>query len=145
MTRAGGHFPIFYSVAQHSTHCCQEAIARNYPKSVCLACLLHDASEAYLADITSPVKQYLTSYLDAERVLQNMIYEKFLGRELTEQMAKQVKSVDGALFYYEFLHFMGEKMQETPPCLASHPVFETKSFSSGEREFLEQFYHLLPS
>ncbi len=143
MTRAGGHFPVFYSVAQHSIHCCQEAIARNYPKCVCLACLLHDASEAYLADITSPVKQYLTSYLDAEKTLQNMIFRKFLGCELTEQMAEQVKSVDSSLFYYEFLYYMDEVMQDSPPFLASHPVFEAKPFCAVEKEFLEYYLQMV--
>lgn len=47
MTRANGHFPEFYSVAQHSIQCCREAIARNYVPQVVMACLLHDASEAY--------------------------------------------------------------------------------------------------
>ena len=143
MTRAGGHFPVFYSVAQHSIHCGQEAIARNYPKCVCLACLLHDASEAYLADITSPVKQYLTSYLDAEKTLQNMIFRKFLGCELTEQMAEQVKSVDSSLFYYEFLYYMDEVMQDSPPFLASPPVFEAKPFCAVEKEFLEYYLQMV--
>ena len=35
-----------------------------------LACLLHDASEAYLADITRPVKEHLASYLELEARLQ---------------------------------------------------------------------------
>ena len=30
MTRANGHFPEFYSVAQHCIHCCEEAQARGY-------------------------------------------------------------------------------------------------------------------
>ena len=29
MTRANGHFPEFYSVAQHCIHCCEEAGARS--------------------------------------------------------------------------------------------------------------------
>ena len=79
MTRANGHFPEFFSVGQHSIQCCREAIARNYVPEVVMACLLHDASEAYLADITRPVKKNMTMYIQIEEQLQNMIYEKFLG------------------------------------------------------------------
>ena len=43
-----------------------------------LACLLHDASEAYLSDITRPVKGCLPEYRRIEQVLQEMIYEKYL-------------------------------------------------------------------
>lgn len=56
MTRANGHFPEFYSVAQHSIACGREAIARGYSGRLVLACLIHDGSEAYLSDITRPVK-----------------------------------------------------------------------------------------
>lgn len=79
MTRANGHFPEFYSVAQHCIACCKEAIARGYSNRVALALLLHDASEAYLADITRHVKQYLEAYLQAEAKLQNTVYSMFLG------------------------------------------------------------------
>ena len=63
MTRANGHFPEFYSVAQHCIACCKEAIARGYSNKVALALLLHDASEAYLSDITRPLKKHLEVYL----------------------------------------------------------------------------------
>ena len=85
MTRANGHFPEFYSVAQHCIHCCEEAGARSYSARVQAACLLHDGSEAYLADITRPVKKHLPGYLSIEEVLQSAIYEKFLGEPLTEE------------------------------------------------------------
>lgn len=64
MCRANGHFNSFYSVTQHSINCSLEARAKGYPKDVQLACLLHDASEAYMSDITRPVKKLVTQYLD---------------------------------------------------------------------------------
>lgn len=78
MTRANGHFRSF-SVGQHCIQCCHEATARNYLPQTALACLLHDGSEAYLADITRPVKKNMTMYLQIEEQLQHMIYTKFLG------------------------------------------------------------------
>lgn len=55
--RANGHFDYFYSVAQHSINCALEAKARNLSRKVQLACLLHDGSEAYIADIIRPIKE----------------------------------------------------------------------------------------
>lgn len=57
MTRANGHFKQFYSVAQHSINCYKEAKSRGCSERVQLGCLLHDASESYLSDLTRPVKQ----------------------------------------------------------------------------------------
>ena len=82
MTRANGHFPEFYSVGQHSIACAREAIARNYSSRVVLACLLHDGSEAYLSDITRPVKGELSEYRRIEKNMQNAIYVRFWDRYL---------------------------------------------------------------
>ena len=79
MVRANGHFPQFFSVGQHCIQCAREALARNYVPTVALACLLHDGSEAYLADVTRPVKKNMTMYLQIESQLQTMIYEQLLG------------------------------------------------------------------
>ena len=76
--RGNGHVKYFYSVAQHSIACCREAQARGYSDRVQLACLLHDASEAYMSDVTRPVKALLTEYLKVEENLQNMIWNKYL-------------------------------------------------------------------
>ena len=57
--RANGHFIRFYSVGQHCINCANEAKARGLPELIQFACLFHDASEAYISDITSPVKKHL--------------------------------------------------------------------------------------
>ena len=67
--RGNGHIRFFYSVAQHSIACAEEAVARGYSPEVILGCLLHDASEAYLSDVTRPVKKELPQYLMAEETL----------------------------------------------------------------------------
>ena len=68
LTRANGHFAQFYSVGQHCIQCAKEASARGYNDRLALACLLHDASEAYLSDITRPVKKNLPGYRDVEKL-----------------------------------------------------------------------------
>ena len=142
MTRANGHFPEFYSVAQHSIHCAEEAIAREYSNRVILACLLHDASESYLADITRPVKRNLKRYLEVEEVLQNVIFHKYLVRPLTREENDMVSSVDDALLYYEFYHYMEVELFETAPTIHSQPEFGTQGFREVEERFLELFLEL---
>lgn len=137
MTRANGHFPEFYSVAQHCIHCYEEAAARGYSNRLRLACLLHDASEAYIADITRPVKRNLPKYLVIEKCLQDAIYEKYLGSVPTEEERKKIADVDDTLLYYEFEHYMGERLQDEEPFLASDPVFETIPFAEAENRFLK--------
>ena len=73
LCRANGHFRSFYSVGRHSINCMQEAKARGHSRKIQLACLLHDASEAYLCDLTRPVKAELPRYREIEIPLQNMI------------------------------------------------------------------------
>ena len=136
LSRANGHFPEFYSVAQHSIQCCREAEARGYSRKLVLACLLHDGSEAYLSDITRPVKRNLPGYRQAERRLQAVIYETFLGEDLTEDEAEFVKRVDDDCLYYEFEHYMGERLQNAAPEMRSDARFLAKGFAEVEKEFL---------
>ncbi len=55
--RGSGHVKTFFSVGQHCIHCALEAEARGYSRRIVLACLLHDASEAYISDVPSPFKK----------------------------------------------------------------------------------------
>lgn len=142
MTRANGHFKEFYSVCQHSIGCCLEAKERGYSDRVSLACLLHDGSEAYLADITRPVKKNLDGYLQIEEVLQNVIYKRFLGSLPTEEELLQIKSVDDSMLCHEFLHYMGENLFDTMLHLEREPEFVMQPFSDMENKFLELFHEL---
>ena len=143
MTRANGHFPEFYSVAQHSIFCCEEAIARKYSNRVALACLLHDASEAYMADIIRPVKKHLSEYLEIEENLQNFIYRNFLGSDLSDDEQKLVRFIDNALLYNEFVHYMNEEVQVDKVELISLPDFKFTDFKEVENKYKELFYNLI--
>lgn len=144
MTRANGHFPEFYSVGQHCLHCAQEAEAEGLSPRLVLACLLHDASEAYLADITRPVKKNLPAYREIEAGLLSAIYTHYLGADLTGEEAETVKRIDDTLLYYEFYHYMGEKLQDGAPKIATSPVFETRPFGEVEEEYREFFRSWYP-
>ncbi len=140
MSRANGHFPAFHSVAQHCIECCEEALARGLSQRIALACLLHDASEAYLADITRPVKQHLPQYRAIEHNLLNAIYQKYL-KGITEEEEGIVKEIDDTLLYYEFFHFMGEELSEKPT-ITKLPDFAELPFRTVEKRYLELFTEL---
>lgn len=55
--RGNGHIKYFYSVAQHSLNCAKKAKSRGYSQHVVLSCLFHDASEAYMSDLITPIKK----------------------------------------------------------------------------------------
>ncbi len=142
LCRANGHFKHFYSVGLHSINCAYEAIARGYSDRVVLGCLLHDGSEAYLADITRPVKKHLQKYLDIEEVLQGEIFEKWIP-SLTSEEKKLIFEIDDAILYYEFTTLFGERIFDYVPQLESTPRFEFIDFSKVEGEFLELFSALI--
>lgn len=143
LCRANGHFPHFHSVAQHSIECAKEAMARSYTARVSLGCLLHDASEAYLSDITRPVKKELPRYLVIESELQNAVICKFLGSPLTKEEDEIVREMDDTLLYYEFLTCMNERLSmEQEPLLYTSPTFAFEDFAAVEMEFLSLFSRL---
>lgn len=142
LCRANGHCRYFYSVAQHSVNCAREAAARGYSRRVQLACLLHDASEAYLSDITRPVKRNMPAYLDFEMVLQNAIFAAFGLNNLTDGEQARIISVDDALLWYEFLALMPEPISSEAPKLESNPELGRLEIESVEQEFLNLFSEL---
>jgi hypothetical protein len=107
MCRANGHVPHFYSVGQHSILCAKEAKERGYSKRIQLACLLHDGSEAYLSDVTRPVKRHLSEYLTIEDRLQGAVYKAFGLNGLSDAEAEAIKEVDDALLCHELQSLMG--------------------------------------
>lgn len=136
MARANGHFKSFYSVAQHSINCCLEAKERGMSWKVQLGCLLHDASEAYLADITRPVKKYLTDYLTFEDKLQKAIFNFFGIGDISDDELSQIKEIDDTMLFYEFRELMGEDLYTEIPYIAKKRDFSLRSFEEVENEFI---------
>jgi len=143
MCRANGHIRHFYSVAQHSLNCSFEAKERGLPGDIQLACLLHDASEAYLSDITRPIKRSLTQYIEYEEVLQNRIFRKFHLSHLREEDLSLVKEIDDGMLYYELLDLMGEEIFEEQPEIFSSPDFEQRDFLIIKDAFLAEYDRLM--
>lgn len=135
--RANGHFKRFYSVAQHSLACAKEAQARGFSDAIVLGCLLHDASEAYLSDVTRPVKALLPRYLETEEKLQNVIWEHFIRRPLTPEEKKKVFDIDDAMLSMEFRALMPEDLGDKYAELVSEPDLSPKEPEYVRDEFIE--------
>jgi len=73
--RFNGHTKHFYSVAQHSINCANLAAMLNGSAELQLACLMHDASEAYICDIPAPFKPNLVGYRTIETNIQQVIVD----------------------------------------------------------------------
>lgn len=91
--RFNGHTRGHYSVAQHSV-----AVSYLVPSHLQLDGLLHDAAEAYLGDIISPLKRRLSEYRAIEEIWEKHIATLF---GLQYPTAPEVRAADIALLLAE--------------------------------------------
>jgi 5'-deoxynucleotidase YfbR-like HD superfamily hydrolase len=75
--RFGGQVESFYSVAEHCVHCAEQARDDGLPLDTQVACLLHDAAEAFTGDIVKPLKIMLGEFKEIESRVESVIWEKF--------------------------------------------------------------------
>lgn len=98
--RFTGHCKEFYSVAEHSWHVAR--MLDGCPIEIQLAGLMHDASEAYLTDISSPMKSHLPDYKIMEDKLLEALFAQF---GLEYPMHPAIKQADTAMLSTE-AHYM---------------------------------------
>ncbi len=142
MTRANGHFRSFYSVAQHCISCSIEGEKRGYAHRLNLALLLHDASEAYLSDLTRPVKISLHDYSEIERQLQSVLFRALGVGALSAEEEKLISVIDDDMLYYEFegLHINGGFDREYH--LKERYSLAFCDMKEVEETYLERYYDL---
>jgi len=76
LCRFTGHTNTFWSVASHSLGCAAIAYHLNLGDRIELLCLIHDAAEAYVNDIASPLKAILPQYKKVENKIGWAIFDK---------------------------------------------------------------------
>ena len=136
--RYAGHASHFYSVAQHSVLC-----SRIAPPELAIEALLHDAAEAYLKDIPSPLKALLPDYKLLEARFDRAIREHF---GLPELHSPAVKEADNILLVTEIRDlFEGRVVHKTPG--AAEPMngrIWPLSPETAKDQFLDRFRRLQP-
>lgn len=87
--RFAGHCKKFYSVAEHSL-----LVAGYLYPAVRVEALLHDAAEAYIIDIPSPLKALIPKYKVFEHRFESAISIAFHLNELTPDEKRVIKFAD---------------------------------------------------
>ena len=137
LCRGGGHMKYFYTVGLHSLNCAREAASRGWSDRLVLACLLHDASEAYLSDIIRPVKVHLSNYLEIEeRIMQTILAHFHLG-DLTPEEHALWHQIDDEMLSQELKSLMNGEHEMIPVSLTSEPDFRERPHEEVEEEFYQ--------
>jgi hypothetical protein len=106
--RYGGHAHRFYSVAEHCV-----LMSHAVPAEHALWALLHDAAEAYVGDMVSPLKQLMPAYRAVEIGVMRAIIERF---DLPDAMPDRVAEADLRILLDERAAVLGP----TPQPWAAH-------------------------
>ncbi len=69
----------------------------------------------------------------------SLIYEKFLGSNLTAEEQVQLKEIDKALLWYDLEHLLGEPHRTDAPELHITIDYSARPFASVEEEYLAIF------
>lgn len=130
-----GHFP--YSVGQHSL-----LVADELPKEYKLQGLLHDATEAYLGDVVSPLKGLLPEYRRIEGQVMKAICNRF---QITFPRPQIIKKADQAVMAAEMNQVVKWPDLAQRPELPPPPkgmVIKSMGWQEVKGIFLERFQEL---
>lgn len=128
--RYAGHINNFFSVAQHSV-----IVSLFVPEEYKLCGLMHDASEAYLTDVPTPIKDALPSYKKIEDNVMSIIANKY-NFQYPEPYI--VKSIDKKVFYWESYYLFPNK-KISRDMIDIEYEFVIWDQVTAERKFLEYF------
>jgi 5'-deoxynucleotidase YfbR-like HD superfamily hydrolase len=137
--RFGGHTRSFYSVAQHSV-----LVSYLVPENDQFAALMHDAAEAYVGDVPTPLKQLLPEYKVIEKRIEACLFERF---GLYDGMPVSVKKADLIMLATEQRDLMEAKSDDAEwVVIADIPLapfrIKPQSPEQARKSFLDRFHQL---
>lgn len=135
MCRGNGQVVHFYSVGQHCINCAKEAKARGWNARLQLGCLLHDAAEAYMSDLITPIKVHMPQYYEIEDRFLKAVYEKFGLADLSEEEWGRIMEVDRALLTYDLVELLKEPVPEEGYQVVRIPDIGFCPFEEVEEEY----------
>lgn len=108
LCRFGGATFEFYSVAEHSIHVARIVNTMLGRPDLAMAALMHDASEAYLGDVRTPMKHMpeMAPYRKLEAEVQEVIHQHFGISPLSEDDYNIIKQADLIMLATERRWFM---------------------------------------
>jgi hypothetical protein len=141
--RGGGHVKSFFSVAQHSLVCAEEARLRGHSLRVQMGALLHDGSEAYMSDLVRPVKEQIPQYRTIENRLIDTIWDKYIpGNPLTDEERRRIKEIDDDAMSWDMKILLGDEINRNYRNLKRLPDHSFVPMEQVEAAFLKKFYEL---
>ena len=91
----------YYSVAEHSLHCCRLAKRWGYSFDFQFAALMHDAAEAYTGDVSKPLKIMLSDFWPVEKSVEVAVGRRF---GVLPSFEESVKYIDMTMLKAEKKH-----------------------------------------
>ena len=138
VNRYNGHTSFPYSVATHSRHVSK---LLSYDIQLSLDGLLHDASEAYVGDVSRPLKALMPQYVEIEQRFSAVIAAKF---GLSWPEPERVKWADVQLLISEKEALLGPEPESwNLPPQEVRVLITKESPRESERLFLERFDMLM--
>lgn len=140
--RFAGHTRVHYSVAEHSVRVSWLVEEWGADEAVQLWALMHDASEAYLVDLPTPLKQseFGQAYRQAEAELMNVICERF---GMAPPEPEIVKAADLTMLATEARDLMPHKPAHWGELVGPLPDrISPWSARMAEQHFIERFRDL---
>lgn len=139
LCRFTGHVRDFYSVAQHSV-----VVSHLVPAELALVGLMHDATEAYIGDVSRPLKRMLPEYGVIEDRLWAVIAERF---GLPRVLPPEVKQADNLALMWERRDLLGlpaaswGEVEDLAPLAPTTPLTPLWS-EAAESHWLARFHEL---
>lgn len=108
--RFAGQCGLFYSVAEHSVLVSKVVEWRTGDIHLAQAALLHDAQEAYMGDLPTPLKNLCPGFKIIEQKFERVIEKRFNLKCGFRDAA--IKQADLLLYYIESRHFFGDAVSD---------------------------------